>query len=347
MSNQAFNTKHELLSEDIIKKNILIKYKLTTPFITEIKFKDTDKQRAVYKVINNNCSFCLKKVYYNEAELCFIYSVIEWLYRYNIKVARILPTQNGERFVEYNHMLFILTPWLEGSKCNYDILAQVLSSAKNLALMHKYTKHFFPIEGSSIRRGFDNIYASTNRHFNELLNLSNLACKYDDEFSNIFIANFDNCIKLAQNSLSYSSNINSNNLSKAICHLDYVNKNIIIDKKSNIWVIDFDKCKLDYCAHDLSYFFRRILKRDSTNWNIELFKNCIRQYETIESLTKDDYNYILSYLSFPQKYWKISKDYFNNINNCNSADYVFLLKKAVKNVDSQLKFSMELNATLS
>ena len=46
-----------------------------------IKFKDTEKQRAVYKIDYIDKSYCLKKVYYNEAELLFVYSAMEWLYR--------------------------------------------------------------------------------------------------------------------------------------------------------------------------------------------------------------------------------------------------------------------------
>lgn len=342
MSNQTLKKSHELLSEYMIRKNVLNKYILKPAFITEIKFKDTEKQRAVYKVVSGNHCFCLKKVYYNEAELLFVYSVIEWLYRYNLNIPRILPTLNGERFVNCNNMLFILTPWVDGSKCDYNNVEQVLASAKNLGFMHKCTTGFFPIEGSTFRRGFDNIYYSASKHFNELLDLSNLAEKYNDEFTTIFIENFNSILELAETSISYSSSINNENLTKAICHLDYVNKNIIIDNKNNIWIIDFDKCKSDYCAHDLSYFLRRFLKRDSTNWNLELLKNCLKKYESIMPLTKDDYNYIFAYLCFPQKFWKTSKDYYNNPDKYKNSAYVLMLKKAVKNVESQLKFSQEL-----
>ena len=42
------------------------------------------------------------------------------MHRYNIKVPRILPTLENNRFVNYENMLFILTPWIEGCKCDYD-----------------------------------------------------------------------------------------------------------------------------------------------------------------------------------------------------------------------------------
>lgn len=339
---EALEYKSNFLSEDIIKNYVLSEYTLDSSVVKQIKFKDTDKQRAVYKITNGSNYFSLKKVYYSETELLFVYSVIEWLYRYNLNVPRILPTKHGERFVKYNNMLFILSPWVEGDKCNYDNSIHLLASAENLAIMHYNSYNFFPIAGSSTRSGFDNINYSIKKHFNDLINFSNLACNYNDEFSKIFNENFDICIELAKKSLEISSKIDRNGLSRGLCHLDYVNKNIIFDNSSNIWVIDFDKCRLDYCAHDISYFSRRFLKRENTKWNSEIFLSCLKKYENIKPLTKDECYYIIAYLSFPQKFWKISRDYFNNITKCNKNSFNFLLQKAVKNIDLQFKFVIEL-----
>lgn len=55
-----------------------------------------------------------KKVYYDESDLLFVYSAVEWFYRNGIRVPRILPACDGNRFVNYNNMFFILTPWIQG-----------------------------------------------------------------------------------------------------------------------------------------------------------------------------------------------------------------------------------------
>ena len=48
------------------------------------------------------------------------------------------------------------------------------------------------------------------------------------------------------------------------------------------------------------------------------------------------------YLAFPQKYWKISRDYYNNINKCNKNSFLMLLKKACENTDYHLDFINQL-----
>jgi CotS family spore coat protein len=331
-----------IFSEENIKRHVLSNYNLEKGQVTSIKFKDTDKQRAVYKIDFLNKSYCLKKVYFSRKELLFVYSAIEWLFRNHINVPRILPTKDRGRFVDYNNMLFILTPWIDGEKCSYDDLNHVIASIKNLASMHYCCKNFISIEGSDIRNGYENVHLSISKHFPQLLSCSNSAFKCGDKFSKLFLQNFENNLLLAQISLQTSSNINTNNLSSSLCHLDYVNKNIIFDANNQIWVIDFDKCCMDYCAHDISYFLRRFLKRDKTNWNLEFALKCLNLYEEIYPLNLDEYQYIIAYLSFPQKFWKISRDYYNNIKKCNHNSFFYLLEKTIEKDKQHLDFIMQL-----
>ena len=51
----------DLLSEENIKKFVLPFYNLNSGEVTQVKFKDTEKQRAVYKINHNDKSYCLKK----------------------------------------------------------------------------------------------------------------------------------------------------------------------------------------------------------------------------------------------------------------------------------------------
>lgn len=334
----AKHLQYELLKEENIKQYILPHYGLENGTVSQIKFKDTDKQRAVYRIETPTNKFCLKKIYFDKPQLLFVYSAIEWLYRYEVNVPRILPTLRGGRFVEKNGMLFILTEWVNGDKCDYDNIENVMNSAANLAHLHKSGMKFQPILGSAERTGFDNIYDSTSKHFQDLLKCSNLSFKYKDRFSKIFLDSFDSNLLLASKALEISSSIDSNNLRKSLCHGDYVNKNIIFDRNNNVFVIDFDKCKMDYCCHDISYFLRRLLKRENTKWDFEIAVNALSLYDKTLSLSIDEYKYIIAYLAFPQKYWKLSKDYYNNINKCNKHSFQSLLIHATKKTEGQLEF---------
>ncbi|ACA45016.1 CotS family spore coat protein [Clostridium botulinum] len=328
----------DLLSEENVKKYVLPKYNLQTADICQIKFKNTEKQRAVYKVTYGNNCYCLKKVYYDESDLLFVYSAVEWFYRNEIRVPRILPACDGNRFVNYNNMFFILTPWIQGEKCDYDRTEHIIYSIENLGRMHVSVENFVPIKGSRVKEKKDSIYRSHEKHFFHLLNCSNYAFKEKDKFSDFFLKNFEKNILLARTSVDIAHSINNKNLHRCLCHLDYVNKNIILSPNNDIWVIDFDKCAIDYRVHDIGYFLRRLLRRKNTNWDATLAAEILEYYDKFIPLNLDEYRYILSYLSFPQKFWKISRDYYKNINKCNKKSFQKILKSSVEDIDNQSEF---------
>lgn len=342
MSTDFIQLNKTSLSPEIIKRTVLPKYNLYNAEISIIKFKDTEKQRAVYKVNYKDKSYCLKKVYYKKDDLLYVYSACEWLYRNNIRVPKLLPTVDFSRFVEYDDMLFVLSPWVDGIRCSFDNINHVITSIQKLSEIHSKTRFFKPILGSSLRQGFDDHYISTLRHFEDLLKSSNYAFKYRDKFSRQFISSFDSSIKLAEISLDFASKINSTKLNRSLCHGDYVNKNLIFPKDSNPWIIDLDKCRRDYSMKDLGYFMRRLLKRENTKWNIPLAMSILKTYNTTSPMTESDFYYVLSYISFPQKYWKISRDYYKNIHKCNKSAFLKLLNSSISRTDTQYEFSINL-----
>jgi CotS family spore coat protein len=335
LSLQDFN-----LSPEIIKQNVLPYYNLQNSKISIVKFKDTDKQRAVYRIDSDEKSYCLKKVYYNIQDLLYVYSAIEWLYRNNIRVAKLLPTVDNNRFVSYQDMLFILTPWIEGEKCNFDNMTHVMISVKKLSALHSTSRNFKPIVGSSLKEGFEDYYISTLKHFQDLLHASNESFKYKDTFSRQFISSFDINLRLAKISLDISNKIETSNLSKSLCHGDYVNKNLIFPTDLDPWVIDFDKCRMDYCAKDLAYFMRRLLKRENTKWDVDLALSMLNTYNESSRLTESDLRYLISYICFPQKYWRISRDYYRNIHKCNKSAFLTLLSNTISKIDFQYAFAL-------
>ena len=337
MINSENSSIDELLTIDTIKNNILPKYSKYNADINTVKIKDTTKQRAVFKINYNNNCYCIKKVYYDEANLLFVYSAMEWLYRNGIKVPKLLPANNGNRFVIYNNMLFILTYWVEGDKCDFDNINHLYLSSKTLGKIHKTSKNFTPIFGSVKRQSLDDYHLTLTKHLNSILKCANLANNYQDKFSKIFLKNLDYNLELAKLALSFTSSMDKDDLSTSLCHGDYVNKNIIINKDC-IWIIDFDKCSYDYCSHDIAYFLRRLLKRPSSNWSTYLTLKVIDSYLENNSLTESDFKYILAYIAFPQKFWKISRDYYNNIKKCNPISFCTLLEKGLERSETQLDF---------
>lgn len=325
-----------LLKVNNIIKNILPYYNLQDSKITMIKYKDTDKQRVVYKIDSEDKSYCLKKIYYPKNELLFVYSALEWLDKHHLNIPKLLPTIQNGRFVDYRDMLFILTPWINGEKCDFDNIEHVIFSSMELAKLHKSTKNFIPIKGSLNKTALNDYYISILKHFEELLKISGIASNHRDIFSKKFLSSFTFNLELAEISLKISSNIEKDSLSISLCHGDYVNKNLIFSLDNKLYLIDFDKCTTDYSSHDIGYFLRRLLKRENTKWNFDLALTFLVKYNSINHLTPSDLKYILAYLAFPQKYYKLSKDYYNN--KLDKSDALKIINKVNRNSLCHLDF---------
>ena len=302
-----------LITEDELINNIISKYDILYSSSIPIKFKNTEKQRAVYKIISGDKNYCLKKIYFSKADLYFVYSAIEWLFRWNFNVPRIIPTKDKNKYVEYKNMLFILMPWIEGEKFDYD-LNDISYASLTLGKIHKFTTNFYPIQGSSYRFRDESIKSSVDKRIKYLIDTCNLAFKKMDEFSKLFLKHFDNYYSCAKIAKILSESMNLNNLKISLCHSDYVSKNLILDENNELWVIDFDKCTIGYSIHDLSYFLKRILRRTNTNWDEEVTIKSILSYSINNELNMDELKYLAIYLCFPNKYLTISREYFTKQN---------------------------------
>ncbi|KMT21662.1 CotS family spore coat protein [Clostridium cylindrosporum] len=328
----------EFMSHDDLNKHVLSQYKVNVYSIDNIKFKDTDKQRAVYRINTDKGAKCLKKVYYDKHTLLFIYSTIEWLNMKGIRCPRLIPSKEGVRFVEYNNNVFILTDWIDGRKCSYDNLEDIIHAAGNLGNLHKSSFGFTPITDSFLRVSSTDYYDSYSKHFKQLSSLYEKATLSKDKFSNEFIRNYEYNLNHARksvnilSSLNFDKNFGDNVSTFSICHLDYVNKNLIFSN-NGLYIIDFDNTKMDYPVHDIVYFLKRILRRKRTSWSFEIFTTAMNSYEEFRKLSYGEHLFILAALEFPHKFWKISRDYYK-YNGVNNKDF-FL--KQINSISSQQK----------
>lgn len=316
-----------------LNNNILSNYNYKIFDITNIKYKNSDKARAVYKIETNKGNKCLKKVFYDEGNLLFIYSVTEWLNLNNILCPKLISTKQGHKFVKYKNQLYILTDWIDGRKCDYDNESDIIAISHNLARIHKASYGFKAIKGSKEMNGDSSFYSGLEKHYNQLVDYYKIAKRSKDLFSKIYLQNFEynyfragESIKLIKE-LDFSVPLGDAVSMRAICHLDYVNKNIIFIENNRLNVIDFDNTRIDLPVHDISYYLKRIMKREKTDWDFDIFCKAINSYKQVRSLSHNEYILLYALMAFPQKYWKISRDYYKNYKTCNSYNFINLLKR--------------------
>ena len=308
--------------------------------LQKIKEKNTKKTRIVYKINTYDNLFCLKQTYFDIKDLLFIYSYLEWLKIYGFTVPYLIKTKFNEPYTKINDKIFILTKWMKGENINYDNFDHCIQSMIFLSKIHNISTNIIFIQNSKIKNTFIDLNKRYKKHINYFKNVYEVANSSNDYFSKIFIKNFNNIMYLCNISNKFSSIINYKKLNISICHGDYVSKNILIDN-NKILPIDFDRSCINFSIFDVGYFLRRYLRRDLTNWNFDNTIKLINYYKKNNPIFLDEYLYLISYLAFPQKIFKITKIYFSNIDRFSSSEkdlYKNLLLKNCKTLSNHINF---------
>lgn len=319
---------------------ILSNFNIKTYEIEKIKEKISKKSRIVYKIRSSDNFFCLKQTYFNVQKILFIYSYLEWLKLHEFKVPYFIKSISNKPFTIYDNKVYILTNWISGTKLLYSKFDQCIKAVELIARMHYNSDKIKFIKYSVPTINLSNISQKFSKHIQDLHKIRKLAKIKCNKFSEIFLDNFDNSLYLANIAYKYSLIINFKNLNTSLCHGDYVNKNIIINDKS-IVPIDFDRCCINYSISDLAYFLKRYLRHSTHPWNIENTIIFINYYNTNNPIYLDEYLYLLSYLSFPYRFLKISKLYFYTNYDLRDKEinyYENSLKKSCDDIKIQLTF---------
>lgn len=310
-----------------------------------IKIESIKPNKGVYHLKTDKGEKCLKKINYGAQKLLFVYGAKEHLMKNDFhRVDRYCLNAEGEPYALVNEDLYTLSEWIEGRECDFHILEDVNIAAKNLAHMHIASKGYEPPENSKLKSDLERWPHLMDKRVKSFDKMRDMARKKNNK------SNFDlNYIKAMQfykdlgkramavlNSSEYINICKLTEVEKSFCHHDYTYHNIIIDKNNNVNIIDFDYCKREVRAYDISNFMIKVLKR--VDWNMEFANTIINSYNEINPLIEEEYRLIFSFLLFPQRFWRLANRYYYNEVNWAQNTFANKLEDLVKEQQIYLKF---------
>ena len=89
-------------------------------------------------------------------------------------------------------------------------------------------------------------------------------------------------------------------------------------------------------AFDISNFITKVLKR--VDWDFEYAKAIIDAYNSVSKLEDEEYKVLLSYLQFPQRYWRLANRYYYNEVNWGQNTFASKLQNIIDERENYLKF---------
>ena len=244
-----------------------------------------DQIKDVFKVKTNRGLKNLKMSPLNIRRLLFVHQAILHLLQNNFSyMYPILPTQDGHTFICTADKAFSLFDWIEGRQCDFGNPNELGEAGKILADFHLKSVGFTPPPNSNMRNQIGKCLQHFEERYQDLLNYTDIAHHSpDDRFAQIYLANLDHFLPMAERAIAklkqsnYPQLVNQALANRSFCHGDPAARNFILTPQNQTFLIDFDSCRLDLPIMDLIKFTRRVLKK--YNWSYPTAKFLIDAYQ--------------------------------------------------------------------
>lgn len=280
-----------------------------------------DKVKDVYKVNTNRGIKNLKVSPLNVQRLTFVHHAINHLVKNGFrKMKPLIPTANQTTYVCHEGKAYSMFDWIEGRQSNFSNLNELTDSGKILAEFHLRSAGFIPPPHSNMRNQIGKCLQHFEERYQQLLDYAEIARHSpDDPFAQIYLANLPLFLPMAECAIAklknsdYPQLVRQAQSQRTFCHGDPAARNFIVTPDRQMYMIDFDSCRLDLPIMDLIKFARRILKK--YNWSYPIAKLLVDAYQEVNRLSQSELEVMKAVFYFPQKFWRMSNRHFGKHNH--------------------------------
>ncbi|MGI6065086.1 MAG: CotS family spore coat protein [Bacillota bacterium] len=300
---------------------------------------------GVFMVDTDAGPMCLKQSDRNEGKVLFIYSVLKHLVDSGFtKVSLPVLTEKGSPLVKLEGEIYSITKWIHGVNCDFHRQSHLAAATQTLGEFHLVSKGLNVLPGGKARAMYYR-WPEVFQERTEDLKLFKYRVQekvWRTDFEKKYLQYADEIIAQAERAYDGLSKSQYLRLAEeaekqgTFTHRDVADRNFIIARDGQAYMIDFDYCRYDLRLTDLVRLVERTLKDDS--WEPEKADFIINRYNKVAPLEPNEYLVMQVFFQFPQKAWRVCNRYFNKKKRWQEEGYIKKLKQAVKNTDSKEKF---------
>lgn len=309
-----------------------------------LKPLQAEKIKDVFKVKTTDGIKNLKVSPLKPNRLIFVHHAIRHLIKSGFNgMNPIIPAINGETYVSDGRYAYTLFDWIEGRQCVFDNQLELVDATRILAEMHRHTLGFSPPPHSNMRRQLGKCLEHYKERFYNLQEYQQTARRMpNDHFAQVYLENCDHFISLAAQAIAklkqshYQELVIKAGIEESFCYGDPAARNFILTPEGQVFLIDFDSCRLDMPIMDLVKFIRRVMKKH--HWSYPTAQVIMDAYQDVNPLTEDELGVIKAVFYFPQKFWRISTRYFHRHGDFYPDSLFRKLQKCLQNKEAFYRF---------
>jgi CotS family spore coat protein len=275
------------------------------------------EKKGVWWVKTSMGDKILKKVSCSEQTLKFLLSAVEHLIQNGILLPKVNKTKDGADYVIINNVCFTLTDAIKGSTPSYDSPKELAAIVKELASFHKASAGFKLLKNSKPKEhlgtwveGYTSVLEVMNEFYKNEIETGGKT-----PIGKMIIAEFPFFLERGQKVINelkgqdYKNWVDKIREIGCLCHQDFAAGNLILTS-SGLYVIDTDSITFDIPARDIRKLFNKIMKK-SGKANVELAKNIVNNYQSVNPLTSAEWQVVRCDLMFPHLFLGAMSKYYN------------------------------------
>lgn len=326
--------------EEKVLKFVLSKYKFEVINI--------NKYRNLYKVECKEGIFYLKRIQHGKRQIINMDFLIQNLNKVQFNnIGVLVRTKEGNLYVRTHKYIFYVTDYIEGKKCDLDILQEAVNCSSLLAKFH-LSVNSIDTRDLKIK---NKIKDRPKIFYDKLLNMEKFKQiiekkRIKNEFDLAYLNSVDNFYNIGAMTLNILNNSKYYTLVKeaarkrTITSETFYNR-IVINQDGEYIITELNDIAVDIQIMDLAKFIRRLMYKENYKWNFDKAKCIIYGYSKIRPLTKDELELILSVITFPHKFWKLGNKRYIKQRGWSEPKYMHKIEKLIENFTLQKKFFMD------
>ena len=186
------------------------------------------------------------------------------------------------------------------------------ASCRNLAFLHKVSSSIEEIP-------FENLKTETTSHLferknRELRSIRKFIGKVrgKNDFELLYMDCFDSFYKEASHALAHLLKAEADlaDTDCGMCHGAYHYHNVLILPDYSVATVNFESLCYQPYLLDLYLFLRKTLEKN--HYDYAFFETGISGYSIYRHLTEKDFLFLYLLFLYPEKFWKISNQYYNH-----------------------------------
>lgn len=235
--------------------------------------------------------------------------------------------------------IYIVKRWFAGRECDVRREGELLEASRHLARLHQVMT--VP-EGLEFGER-ENLTEEYRRHNRELRKVREFVRKRSvkGEFESAFLRAFEPMYAQAlavserQKDSGYERLLEAAARNNTVVHGDYNYHNILICSQG-IAVTNFEHAHRDVQLADLYYFLRKTLEKH--HFDERLGAKLLAAYDSVNTLSQEQSEYLALRLAYPEKFWKIANTYYHSNKAWIPEKNVEKLKLSIMQMEEKKKF---------